>query len=192
MCLQNCKKSPNLDLNKEHETLELQYWDISCDFLGNCNYIELDECKSVESTKQDLCILQLNVRGLIGKQQQLPDLLCKCTQQGKIDVLILVETWLTKESMSHINMPGYSYVAKIRKTKKGSGVGFLVRNNLAYKIRDDLDWDSDHYEACFIEIKSNLHNIICGFIHHQIQTPNYLLKSIKSALENCNWKKSPL
>ena len=130
MCLNNCINRRNLDLNEEHDALEQQYWDISRDFLGNCSYINLDDCKSIESTKHDLCVLQLNVRGLIGKQQQLSDLLSKCTKQGKIDVLILVETWLTKESMSRINMPGYSYVGNIRKTKKGGGVGFLVRNSL--------------------------------------------------------------
>ena len=54
MCLDNCINSRNLDLNEEHDALELQYWDISRDYLGNCSYIDLDDCKSVESTKHDL------------------------------------------------------------------------------------------------------------------------------------------
>ena len=106
MCLQNCKKSQTPDLNDKHEALKLQNWDLTCDFLYNSDYIELDNCINIESNNPDLSVLQLNVRGLIGKQQQLSDLLCKCTKKGKIDIVILVETWLTKESMSRINMPG--------------------------------------------------------------------------------------
>ena len=185
MCLQNCKKSQNSDLNDEHEALKLQQWDLTSDFLYNSDYIDLDNCVNIEIQNPDLCVLQLNVRGLIGKQQQLSDLLCKCTKKGKVDVIILIETWLTKESASRINMPGYTYVGKIRKAKKGGGVGFLVRNNLVYKTRNDLDWKIEEYESCFIEIKSNLRNIICGALY---RPPNTKAKQFVDEYQNCSRK----
>ena len=55
-------------------------------------------------------MLKVNTRGLVNKQTDLVMLLCSMMQSGRIDVVILVETWLTKESESRINMPGYVYV----------------------------------------------------------------------------------
>ena len=77
--------------------------------------------------------MQYNIRGLLGKQRDLTSFLSKCTIQGRVDVVILSETWLTKESESRVNVPGYEYYGVPRKSKKGGGVGFLVRNTVAYK-----------------------------------------------------------
>ena len=149
----------NTDLNDEHERIELQYWELSNDFLGNCDYVETDNCEEIQIGNNDLSMMQLNIRGLVGKQQDLKYLLSKCTKESKVDIVILVETWLTQESMSRIHMPGYSYVGKSRKTKKGGGVDFLVRNQIAYMPRPDLEWESDIFETYFTEIKGR-NNIV--------------------------------
>ena len=160
MCLQNCKATLNDDLNDKHERVELQYWNVSDKFLGNCDYVDTENCKNIKIGTNDLSILQLNIRGLISKQQDLKYLLSKCTTEGKIDIVILVETWLTQESTSRISMPGYSYVGKSRKTKKGGGVGLLIRNEIAFKSRIDLEWESDIFESYFIEIKGRCNTIL--------------------------------
>ena len=174
MCLQNCKAILNDDLNDKHERVELQYWNVSDEFLGNCDYVDTENCKNIKIGTNDLSILQLNIRGLISKQQDLKYLLSKCTTEGKIDIVILVETWLTQESMSRISMPGYSYVGKSRKTKKGVGVRLLIRNEIAFKSRLDLEWESDIFESYFIEIKADVTLNLVLFIDHQTQVPKNL------------------
>ena len=159
----------NADLNDEHERVELQYWNVSDEFLGNCDYVDTENCKDIKIEINDLSVMQLNIRGLVGKQQDLKYLLSKCTKEGKIDIVILIETWLTQESMSRISMPGYSYVGKIRKTKKGGGVGLLIRNEIAFKSRLDLEWESDTFESYFIEIKGRC-NTIFGALYRPPNT----------------------
>ena len=71
MCLQNCKAMYNADLNDEHERVELQYWNVSDEFLGNCDYVDTENCKDIKIGINDLSVMQLNIRGLVGKQQDL-------------------------------------------------------------------------------------------------------------------------
>ena len=115
MCLQNCKQSAIHDLNEIHAEKEFKFENINKDFLGNCDYIDIEQCKEIYSHHFDLIVMELNIRGLIGKQYDLLSSLSKCTINGKVNILILVETWLTSHSMSQINVPGYTYSDKCQK-----------------------------------------------------------------------------
>ena len=98
-----------------------------------CDYIELDSCKELPMSPNDLSILEVNTQGLVNKQAELFMLLRSMTQMSRIDVVIIVETWLTKEGESRIKIPGYVYIGNPRTHKKGGSVSILIRETLLYK-----------------------------------------------------------
>ena len=59
--------------------------------LDNCDYVDYGDAISVEVN--ELVILQLNVRGLYSKLDQIKSLLNYVTCGRKPDILLLCETW---------------------------------------------------------------------------------------------------
>ena len=102
------------------------------DYTDNCDYLEQESLKEVPINHEDLTVIQINIRGLISKQNKLLDFLNGCNK-SKIDVVILAETWLTKSSQEIASVPGYELVGEICTNKKGGGVGILINNKLKYK-----------------------------------------------------------
>ena len=52
--------------------------------------VEADEINNPSNYRNDLNIIQLNIRGLLNKQDQL-----RLIEHTKTDILLLCETWLT-------------------------------------------------------------------------------------------------
>ena len=134
-------------------------------YSDTCDYIDLENCKDIVQETHDFSVMQINIRGLSNKQHELLLLLRSITQMKQIDVVILVETWLTMESESHVKMPSYDYYGKIRRHKKGGGVGFLIRHGISYKPHPDLNVSLDVTENCFIELIGLKRNIIIGALY---------------------------
>ena len=151
MYLQNSQKER--DLNESESRLDLSSDHGYNKFNDCCDYIEWDECHKFDKFDNDLSILQWNIRELTGKLNEVSCFLAGCTSKKSVDIVILVETWLTPTSQSKINIPGYNFYGIPRVQKKGGGVGFLVKNNLEFKPRSDLIYKSDTMENCFIEVK---------------------------------------
>ena len=156
MCLGNCLLSNKLTIS--YDPLETECFNFS--FEDTCDYIEVEDVKDLTMDPYDLTILQMNIRGLIGKQHDLSKLLFNMTGERKIDIVILCETWLTKESEHRISVPGYTYYGHHRKHKKGGGVGFLISEELTVKVANDYDMMHQHMESSFIELILNDNNII--------------------------------
>ena len=96
------------------------------DLVDNCDYVDItDTVNTIENSS--LACIQWNVRGLVGKQLEISKFLHECGGHKKIDIVILSETWLNKSSLSRINIPGYKFVGTNRVSKKGGGVGFLLK-----------------------------------------------------------------
>ena len=161
MCLQNSKKECDFFNSLE----QLDTYDDNINFVDTCDYIESDDCKDIPIGVNDLCILQFNIRGLSSKQHKLLLLLKKITQMEQVDVIILVETWLTKESEQRLCIPGYSYHGICHQQRKGGGVGFLIRNDLNFKPRPDINCNSGIMENCFVEVITKQKNLILGSIY---------------------------
>ena len=117
----------------------------------NCDYVNLDDTATLICNKKDLVVVQLNVRGLLSKQKELLNLVNNCTKNKKVDVIILCETWATKETKPLIDVPGYEFVGIERNQKKGGGVGFLIAKELQYKIRNQYNKMLTHMECFYIE-----------------------------------------
>ena len=99
--------------NRQHydvlgqEILDLQ-WGGS--FKDKCDYINDHELRETDIGKNDISIVQLNIRGLIGKQTDFLNFLCTSNRR-KFDIGIISETWLTKSSVDRVLLPGYEYVS---------------------------------------------------------------------------------
>ena len=89
MCLHKLSELP-------HDSLHQNLTDLTSLGLNStkdtCDYISLDDIKDVVSTKNDLLVIQLNIRGILSKQSSLSNLISECTRDTKIDVVILCET----------------------------------------------------------------------------------------------------
>ena len=74
-----------------------------------CDYLDIDD--NIPICNSDLAIVQLNIRGLYSKQHKLKELLTN-TFRGKVpDVILLCETWQSKNSPVPV-IEGYSIVQK--------------------------------------------------------------------------------
>ena len=58
--------------------------------LTQCDYVDFDLINELKPTKNDLSIMQLNIRGLLNKQDQLNEIINEC----QADAILLCETWL--------------------------------------------------------------------------------------------------
>ena len=160
MCLNNCKL--NEDIHLSYDPLDT---DVFEKFADTCDYLDIESTENIGVDINDLAIMQLNSRGLISKQSELSRLLYDTLGEHKVDIVILCETWLTKESEKRLHFPGYSYYGRFRKNKKGGGVGFLIKEGLHYKPKQDLDKFDDYVEATFIEIAINDGHAILGSLY---------------------------
>ena len=175
MCLQNSVREKLYDTKFYLESYE---GSPQSTFSDCCDYIELNDCQNIPINQNDLCVIQMNIRELISKQADVYLTLKSITHMSKVDIDILVETWLTAESESRINIPGYVFVGTPCHHKKGGGVGFLIRENILYTNRCDLCIKSDI-------IKCSKHNIVLGSLYRPPNTSeSEFLISMKSILEN--------
>ena len=66
------------------------------DKYDDCDYIDLEN--TVNVTDKDLSVIQLNIRGLSSKINDLNYLINHLQTSGQPDILLLCETWLTPNS----------------------------------------------------------------------------------------------
>ena len=138
-----------------------------------------------QKTDSDLVVLQLNIRGLINKQTDLHKLLSNGST-NKVDVVLLCETWLRKETNKLINIPNYQFVGKERQGKKGGGVGILISNDLKYRHRDDLDSTNDDFEHITIELKGDKKQALIMSCYRAPNTNvNQFLESYQRLTDKC-------
>ena len=133
----------------------------------SCDYYDIAE--KIQKNSQDVSIVQLNVRGLASKKDDLELFLNSIEQSSIPDVVILCETWLTPSSPLPI-FKGYDFVGKHRTHKKGGGVGLLISKNIKYRIRTDIELDDTNCENCFVELKLDCGNIVVGSIYRPPNT----------------------
>ena len=107
------------------------YWDYLSESTANPNHV-------ANTTSGGMSVLQLNIRGVLGKQNLLKNLLNDVRQKNKVHIVMLVETWVTKNNTHRLQIPGYNFIGYHRECKCGGAVGILVTRNLEYRERKDL------------------------------------------------------
>ena len=157
-----------------------------------CEYLEPDDSWQLES--ENLLIMQLNVRGLSSKVDQIKRLIDMNPCNKPPEVILLCETWLNDSSPT-ITIPGYNLELENRIGKKGGGVAILIKENLIYKNRPDLKptVENTRLETCFIELKGTKSNLILGSLYHPPNNPpKEFLKDYSKILENLSKEKLEL
>ena len=73
--------------------------------LVSCEYVvpHEDNTELLSSLTTDLNVLQLTIRGLLNKQDQLTALL----HEHKVDIALLCETWLNNKTEKLLRLPNY-------------------------------------------------------------------------------------
>ena len=176
MCVHRIKRdTPKLDLSLNQNSDEKNS--------EPCDYIDYDSLPNLKTSPSNLNIIQLNVRGLIGKQSSIDKLLNDRLKQCRVHVVILSETWLNESNKMNIDIPNYEYCGLTRKNKKGGGVGFLVLNSLIYRIvTNEFCYDTLEYYG--IEIKCRTKNIKLSSIYRPPNTnPKQFIKEYKQLIK---------
>ena len=152
--------------------------------LDACDYLDINE--KIDVSNNDLFILQLNIRGMYSKLNRLKSLIEDHTEDKYPDIILLCETWHSKNSPVP-EIKGYRSVHKYREHKKGGGVAILISENLKYKPRPDLELTSEVFEHCIVEVKLKTENIICCSGYRAPNTDVELfLKEYGKLAENIN------
>ena len=68
-----------------------KYTNVSLDEFDNCDYVT----RITDVSKNDLIVIQLNIRGISSKQTQLMNLIDTAVHDREPDLILLIETWLT-------------------------------------------------------------------------------------------------
>ena len=139
----------------------------SCTFTENCDYLLVDN--QLKLVNEDFVILQLNIRGLCGKIEELKSLLNESFRGKLPDVLLLCETWMSVTSPD-VNLPVYNKFECRRTHKRGGGVCIFVNDALASKSRSDLHKKDVHFEHCLVEVNLKKSRLILGSLYRAPNT----------------------
>ncbi|ESO08437.1 hypothetical protein HELRODRAFT_169280 [Helobdella robusta] len=101
--------------------------------------------------KDDLFhVLHINIRSLLNKSDDVYEFLQEINLEA--DILAITESWLNDDNENLINIDGYTFEGKHQTRKHGGGIGFYIKQNLHYKIRDDITNLNDEIEFSVVEI----------------------------------------
>ena len=106
----------------------------------------------ITTGKDDLTIIQLNVRGITSKQMKVKELIDNSIKSNTPDIIPLCETLLNPFSPG-LNIAGYDTYRNDRIGKKGGGVATLVSTHLRHLKMKTTNHSS--FESLFIEILVN-------------------------------------
>ena len=126
--------------------------------IDNCDYLNVSDVNSLRHTDKVLLILQLNIRGLLSKQDSLKQLLSEF--KALPDIVLLCETWLKKDTAGKLDMPNYKCYHKHRIERIGGGVSVLIKQTLRSREPSDLVVATNLFEYNVVELKMNTNNIL--------------------------------
>ena len=101
------------------------------DIEDKCDYqdyptLDLD----TEHDQRKMTVIQLNIRSLLNKQDDLNQLLSEIRKKHTISIILQAETWLKKATQKRIRIPRFEFVGSHRECKRGGGVAMLISNKL--------------------------------------------------------------
>ena len=126
--------SKNLNMDPElYNGLDIGSSNTAKDY---CNYLNFSDLTRHANNHHNFTVLQLNIRGLLNKQDKLKDLLNDIKNDSRVTIAMLVEMWLNKQNTARVKIPGYQFIGFHRKHKKGGGVGVLISQELQCRTKD--------------------------------------------------------
>ena len=129
------------------------------------------------TSKSKVKVLHHNIRSLPDKFDHLKIFLANT--QINPDIILLCETFLNGKNENLYQLPDYQFISKCRANKTCGGVGMYIKNDLSYKIRNELAPHIEgSFESIFIEILDADKRMIVGEIY---RAPN---TSVQTAIDN--------
>ena len=176
---QNCLFIPKMCVHKLIKSVDnlgnnLDHVSFMEDKNDTCDYLDPTEGMTWYSTSKDLTVLQLNIRGLINKQNDLLNLVNRVAGKNKLDVIMLQEMWITGSNAHLINIPGYKVYLNNRTHKKGGGVAILINAELNSRKLNELCINEPYFESCVIEMQLNSCKVAVGSIYRPPNTKEKL------------------
>ena len=137
------------------------------DIVDTCTYVDYsnvhyDQTKPLNPT---FTVMQLNIRGILSKQEKLKNLIKEVRSTGMVHAIMLVETWLNKTNEKRVKIPGFNMYCSHRKSKKGGGVGILIAQSLDCRVREDLSVNVPDFENLTVEVKTQNDSILLSTIY---------------------------
>ena len=124
----NKKMLDELSRPLNYDELDNTLWNDKCD------YVDIEGTSNLNPNNYNLAVLQLNIRSMLAHQQELKQLFVSlANRNSRIDILLPCKTFLLKNTINMINMPGYTHIGNYRKNRKGGGVLILLKHGIPYK-----------------------------------------------------------
>ena len=137
--------------------------------ISDCNYFDLsNDLPATFDGRNALTVAHLNIHSLPGKFDELVELLSALESKKLLpDIVLLCETFLSEANHSRYHFDNYDIVSNFRKNKRGGGVSILVKSQISYIKRPDLDiFEEGMFESIFIEIlQTGKDSIIVGEVY---------------------------
>ena len=181
MCVHNINRTYDL-LDRPTDLLPFSCVDNLCD------YVDVNERILLQQT--DLSILQLNIRGLLSKLDQLKSFLNDSFKDGMPDLLLLCETWVNTNSPK-VHLKGYQLFEHRRLHKKGGGTCVLVKDQYNCKAYQNLNVEFETIEHCLVEITIEGKLYVAGSLYRAPNTSQKLFLTEYKKLIDCITEKKP-
>ena len=182
-----CRRQISTAFTHECSTcMELDIQDINgtCynTFIDDANYVLPNEYNDVVKdlvlkNKKVLSMVHFNCRSIKRNLDNFHSVLASIS--CPFSCIALSETWLA--NAEEIQIPGYRFIGNGRQNKRGGGVGCLIKKDMKYKTRKDLDVFNQCIETVFIEIYSKTKNIILAIVY---RPPGQNVSDFFTALED--------
>ena len=147
--------------------------------ITGCKYYNFDQLNKETNSNSlnHFSTFCFNIRSLPKNHRKLLTLLD--TIDVQFSTLSLTETWLQDHNSELYEIDGFTHVSQIRSNKGGGGVSIFIRNNISFKTREDLNYNSTDYQLLWVELDKldtgTSTNIITGVIYRRPGQKFYLL-----------------
>ena len=160
-------------------------------------YVDIEDIlnQTTPDTKFMYKALHINIHSIPDKLDKLKEILIKCDHIDlRFDFILLCETFLKDHSAHLYEIPGYKLVSKNRKVLSKGGVAIYIREQIPFKIREDLSvFHEGEFETIFIETTGANHAIV-GEVYRIPNSPEVIsverFESLLAKLNALNQKTS--
>ena len=128
----------------------------------NCNYINVEDLLSSISFVT-FNILMINIRSC--RKNFTNFLACFYNVLTYFSCVILTETWLTVESDSTFNIPGF-YSYSLYRDGVGGGIKLYLKNSIQSKLLSDLAFINGLFEMLTVELLFDRNKVVLTSVYH--------------------------
>ena len=115
--------------------------------------------------KNSFSALNCNIRSLSANYDNLVNLLSELASAFSLIGLTETKIKLNQDPIVNTKLSGYNFLSQPTYSNAG-GVGFYIKEDLEFTVRDDLTISKNEFEALWIELyNDSQHNMICGIIY---------------------------